>query len=105
VNRLTQTQGVLTALKRLSNAISKGIKYLSKDTRTAGTAASAAVEEALADSAVGKALGSLRAKMAASGLMFATTVSYSFPTLRSLRRRVRAFEFRDRHEYDTFPLI
>jgi hypothetical protein len=67
---------VLVALRRLAAAAGKGIESLSKNTRTAGTAASAAVEEALADSAVGKALRSLRGKMAAHGLMFATTVSY-----------------------------
>lgn len=89
MSRLAQTQGVLVTLRRLAAAAGKGVALLSKDTRTAGTAASAAVEEALGDSAVAKALGSLGAKMAAHGLMFATTVSYSFPCLRSVRRRTR----------------
>ncbi|KAJ4371940.1 hypothetical protein N0V85_009084 [Neurospora sp. IMI 360204] len=74
MHQLAQTQGVLVMLRRLAAAAGKGIALLSKDTRTAGTAASAAVEEALGDSAVAKALGSLGAKMAAHGLMFATTV-------------------------------
>lgn len=63
----------------------KGVPALSKNTVKAGVAAYEAVQETLEDDAVTKALGSVKAKMAASGMMCIVTVSRAPLTLAQIQ--------------------